>query len=333
MADRVLITGGMGFLGSHLTHRLLQEGHEVWAIDLFEPPFADRLRDFDRFHLVIDTIKNRPVLRKLVDRCDLICHLAAVASPEQYVTKTRKVMDITLLSGLDMVEMVRLTGKMLFFTSTSEIYGRNTRLPFSEDDDRVLGSADIDRWCYSTSKAALEHYIRACHLDGHLDYLTIRVFNCYGPRLRGRVVDAFVDAALTGRALTIHGDGTQTRSFTFVDDLIAAVLKLLRDPATHNRVYNVGNPVEVSVLELARAILSLTGRGEDALRFMPHTQAIGESYEDIPRRVPDISRLSEATGWAPTTALREGLRSMIDYRRSELRRGHFLPRGLPLEVA
>ena len=140
-------------------------------------------------------------------------------------------MDITLRSGLDVVELIRLTGKFLFFTSTSEVYGRNPKVPWSEDDDRVLGSTDIDRWCYSSAKATLEHYIRACHLDEQLNYLNIRVFNCYGPRLRDRVVDRFVDAALRQEPLHIHGDGSHTRCFTYVDDLIDGTLQLLDTPA------------------------------------------------------------------------------------------------------
>ena len=257
--DRVLITGGMGFLGSHLTQRFLDRGCEVWALDLFEAPCAEVFKQYDKYHLIIDTIKNLDTLRKLVDRCDLVCHLAAVACPDQYISKTRKVMDITLRSGLDVVELIRLTGKFLFFTSTSEVYGRNPKVPWKEDDDRVLGSTDIDRWCYSSAKATLEHYIRACHLDEQLNYLNIRVFNCYGPRLRDRVVDRFVDAAIGQEPLHIHGDGSHTRCFTYVDDLIDGTLQLLDTPSAHNRVYNIGNTLETSVLELAQTVNRIAG--------------------------------------------------------------------------
>ena len=316
--ERVLITGGMGFLGTHLSQRLLEMGKEVWALDLFEPPFAKKLREYENFHLVVDTIKNKKTLAKLIDRCDLICHLAAVACPDQYVHQTRKTMDIGLLSGLDVIEMVRMTGKMLFFTSTSEIYGRNPKVPWKEDDDRVLGSTDITRWCYSTSKAVLEHYIRACHLEGQLDYLMIRVFNCYGPRLRGRVLDRFVDACLQGEPLTIHGDGKQTRCFTYVDDLVEGIVRLLNNPETHNQVYNIGNPEETTILDLAQRIAKVAGVSESHFELVPHSKAIGKSYEDIPRRVPDISRIRKAVGWQPTTSLDEGLASMIAYRMQEL---------------
>ncbi len=319
--DRILITGGMGFLGSHLTERLLEMGKEVWALDLFEPPFAERLRDYDRFHMVVDTILNRPTLEKLVDRCDAVFHLAAIACPDQYVHQARKTMDIGLRAGLDVVDLVRLTGKFLFFTSTSEVYGRNPNVPWSEEADRVLGSTEVDRWCYSSSKAALEHYVRACHLDHQLEYLMVRVFNAYGPRLRGRVLDKFVTNALEGQPLTIHGDGQQTRSFTYVDDLIEGFIRLFETPAAHNTVYNVGNPTETSILELAQTISALAGRAPE-LEFVPHVEAIGASYEDIPRRVPDISRIRRAVGWEPSTGLEVGLAQTLSYRAEELGLAH-----------
>jgi len=316
--ERVLITGGMGFLGTHLCERLLQAGREVWALDLFEPPHAKRLREYERFHLVVDTIKNKQTLQKLVDKCDLVCHLAAVACPEQYVNQTRKTIDIGLLSGIDVIEMVRMTGKKLFFTSTSEVYGRNPKVPWSEDDDRVLGSVDVSRWCYSTSKAVLEHYIRACHMEGQLDFLMVRVFNCYGPRLRGRVLDRFIDSSLRGEPMTIHGDGLQTRCFTYVDDLIDGVVRLLSTPSAWNETYNIGNPDETTILELAQHISQATGNTEANIEFVSHEQAIGKSYEDIPRRVPDITRIRRAIGWKPTTDLRTGLAQTIAYRSQEL---------------
>lgn len=319
--DRVLITGGMGFLGSHLSERLLQMGKEVWALDLFEPPFAQRLREYEHFHLVVDTILNRPTLEKLVDRCDTVCHLAAIACPDQYVNQTRKTMDIGMRAGLEVIDLVRLTGKFLFFTSTSEIYGRNPKVPWSENDDRVLGSTEVDRWCYSTSKAALEHYIRACHLDGQLDYLTVRVFNAYGPRLRGRVLDKFVTNAVLGEPMVVHGDGTQTRSFTYVDDLIEGFVRLLEEPSAHNTVYNVGNPTETSILDLAKTISAIAGRSPE-IEFRPHAEDMGTSYEDIQRRVPDISKIERAVGWRPSTGLDVGLAQAIAYRAEELGLAH-----------
>ncbi len=316
--DRVLITGGMGFIGSHLAHRLLEAGREVWVLDLSETPFTRVLRDYDRFHMVVDTIRNRPILQRLVDRVDCVAHLAAVVNPAECARRPRKVMDVTLLAALEIVEMIRWTDKLFLFTSTSEIYGRSEGVPFREDDDRVLGSVDVNRWCYSTSKAAVEHYIKACQLEGQLDYVIGRVFNAYGPRLRHRVVDAFVDAALRGDPLVVHGDGSQTRCFTYIDDVVDAFVRLLDVPEAHNASYNVGDPREVTIRDLAHRVIELTGASPNQIEYENHLEAIGDSYEDIPRRVPAIERIGDAVDWSPRIGLDEGLRRMIEYRRAEL---------------
>ncbi len=318
---KVLITGGMGFVGSHLCERFLQAGKEVWALDLMEPEFAHHLSKYENFHLVIDTIFNKATLAKLVDKCDVICHLAAIACPEQYVNNPKNTMDIGLRSGLDLIDLTRGTGKLLFFTSTSEVYGRNPNVPWSEDDDRVLGGTEVDRWCYSTSKAVLEHYIRACHLAGELDYLNVRVFNAFGPRLHGRVLDKFVDSALAGEPLRVHGDGTQTRCFTYIDDLIDGIVDLLDTPAAYNTVYNIGNPNEVSIRHLAERIVHVT-KSNSVIEYVPHEVDLGQSYEDIPRRVPNVDRIGKAVSWAPRVGLDAGLKRMVAYRERELALTH-----------
>jgi UDP-glucose 4-epimerase len=319
--DKILVTGGVGFLGTHLCERFLKEGKEVWALDLADPPYARELQKYENFHLVVDTIFNKKLLADLVEKCDLICHLAAIASPGQYVTHPKKTMDIGLRAGLELIDLVRGTGKLLFFTSTSEVYGRNPNVPWAEDDDRVLGSTEVDRWCYSSSKAMLEHYIRACHLEGELNYLNIRVFNAYGPRLRGRVLDKFVDAALTGQPLRVHGDGMQTRCFTYVDDLVNGIIDLLDMPSAHNTVYNIGNPHEITIKELAQRIIA-TVNSNSVIEYIPHVEDLGESYEDIPRRVPNISRINKAVGWNPTIDLDIGLASTMAYRAEECQTTH-----------
>lgn len=321
---RFLVTGGMGFVGSHLCEGLLARGYEVCAIDLFAPPFARKLQGNDRFRLVVDSIMNREVLQRLVDDADVVCHLAAIASPEEYVVGPRRVMDITLLAALDLIGMMRGTGKKLFFTSTSEIYGKNLALPFKEDDDRVLGSTEVNRWCYSTSKSALEHYVKACHQAGELDYQIVRLFNVYGPRLTGRVVNRFVDAALTGNPLIVHGNGSQTRCFTWVGDATDAFIRLMEAEQAWNNTYNVGTDVETSILDLAKLTMRLMALPRERLRFVTHESAIGASYEDIGRRVPDPERIWRTIGWRAQTPLADGLKMMLDARRRELAAGEVL---------
>lgn len=304
------ITGAMGFVGFHLSKYLLERGKVVYGLDLGAK--RPELLDYNNFHFIADTLKNEKILPPLVDKADVICHLAGIASPDQYVTQPRKVIDITASSGLSLLDLCRFKDKLVFFTSTSEIYGKNSKIPFKEDDDRVLGSTKTKRWCYSTSKALVEHYLDALAHDGSLDYITVRLFNVYGPHLSGRVVDKFLSDALAGQNLIVHGDGSQTRSFTYVDDVIDAFYQLLNNAACRQNVFNVGNPVEDSIIKLAETVQSKCNPSI-GIDFKPHASCYGSSYEDIPRRVPDISKIQAATGWSPSTKLDEGLRKMYQF--------------------
>lgn len=305
--QKYLITGAMGFIGSHLAEALLESGKTVYGLDLH--PKYKHLLEYENFIFVHDTIKNYELLHTLVDQVDCVCHLAGIAEPQQYVDWPRKVMDITAVAGIELVEMCRLKNKLFFFTSTSEIYGKNTQIPFKETDDRVLGATTTPRWCYSTSKAIIEHYLDACGRSKELEYVTVRLFNVYGPRLEGRVVSRFLEQALKGDTLTVHGDGGQTRAFTYIDDVIDGFLKLIHDPSCYNNVFNIGNPVETSVKELAEVIQS-TCAPDCAIEYEPHSGFYGEGYEDVGRRVPDITKIREFIGWEPTTSLEDGVKNM-----------------------
>ncbi len=304
----VLVTGAMGFVGSHWCEHLLQRGERVWGIDLSAQ--YPHLQDYRNFTFVRDTIKDYNLLQKLVNRADMVYHFAGIAEPEQYVTAPRKVIDITANVGMRLIEMCRFSDKLLFLTSTSEVYGKNAQIPFSEDDDRILGSTRTKRWCYSTSKALLEHYLEACAFEKELDFITVRLFNIYGPRLHGRVVSRFIRNALRGEPLTVHGDGQQSRCFTYIDDMIQAFQALVDTPECRNEVFNVGYPVEYSIKEMAEIIIDETG-GKSGIEYTPHREAFGLSYEDIPRRVPNISKIKRFTSWEPKISLREGIRRMI----------------------
>jgi len=322
--DTFLITGAMGFVGSHLAEALLRRGKTVWGIDLAEPEYRDELLSYRNFHFVLDTIKNEEALVKLIDKADCVCHLAAIANPATYVENPHKVMDITMQMGVRVAELAQLREKLFFYTSTSEVYGRNPKVPWAESDDRILGATTINRWCYATAKAAVEHFILASHQRGYLDFLIVRLFNVYGPRLRGRVVYQFIQRALQGKPMLVHGDGNQTRCFTFIDDAIDAFIRLLETPATFNRIYNIGSTAEHSLKQLAQVVQKTADNHVDIV-FEPHAASYGESYEDIPRRVPDVQRIKEAIGWEAATSLEEGVKRNYVYEKElyhrELQKG------------
>jgi len=308
--QKYLITGAMGFVGSHWCEHLLKKGKLVYGFDL--APHFPELMGYNNFIYIHDTIKNYRILEKAVEQVDCVCHLAGIATPEQYVSSPRKVIDITAVAGIELIEMCRLSGKLFFFTSTSEIYGKNTKVPFKEDADRLLGTTTTKRWCYSTSKALLEHYLDACAHTKELNNIIVRLFNVYGPRLRGRVVTNFLKNALFGENITIHGNGKQTRSFTYIDDVIEAFDLLIDNPNCYNQIFNVGNSTETSITELAEIIKNV-GNFPSKIQYMPHSQCYGKSYEDITRRVPDVSKLQKYTGWSPRTSLEEGIAKTIEY--------------------
>lgn len=309
--EKFLVTGCMGFIGSHWCEYLLKNGKIVTGIDL-GPMDSKHLLEYDNFTFIEDTIKNYDILQRVIDRVDCVCHFAGIAEPSQYVKSPRKVIDITAVAGIKIIEMCRLTGKLFFFTSTSEVYGKNNKIPFSEDDDRVLGATSTKRWCYSTSKAILEHYLDACACSKELNHVTVRLFNVYGPRLRGRVVTKFIDRFLKNEDIIIHGDGQQTRSFTYVDDVIDAFDSLIVNPECYNQIYNIGTNVETSIIELAGAIKKI-GNFDSKICYVSHKDCYGESFEDIYRRVPDISKITKYTGWEPKTSLYEGLGKTVEY--------------------
>jgi len=311
---KILVTGALGFVGYHLSLALLKKGYQVWGLDIVDPIRADALMSHENFHLVVESIVNKEVVQSLINRVDMVCHLAAVVDPGQCVTSPHNVINVTLTCAIDIVEMLRYSGKPVFFTSTSEIYGKNPKVPWKEDDDRVIGSTDINRWCYTTSKSAVEHLIKASHFHRELDYIIVRLFNIYGPRMKGRVVNRFVDSALFGDDIMVHGDGQQQRCYTYIDDCIDAFVKLIETPSAYNNTYNVGTTKEHTVLELAEVVKEIS-RSKSAIKFIQHKEVYGKSYEDIPRRVADVSRIEEAIQWKATTSLEKGLASMIDYQR------------------
>ncbi|HKN01409.1 MAG TPA: NAD-dependent epimerase/dehydratase family protein [Candidatus Binataceae bacterium] len=317
---RVLITGGAGFLGSHLSDAFMARGDEVFVLDTGSIAKVRHLLNSPRFHYVHDSIFNAEIIDSLVAKADLVCHLAAVVGVEHYVGDPYETLNVNVNGTQNILKAAYKYGKRLVFSSTSEVYGRNPKVPWREDDDRVLGATTIDRWCYSTSKAVGEHFCLAYHKLG-LPVTVVRYFNIYGPRLDkidvGRLFTIFMGQLLRGVDLTVIGDGKQTRCFTYVTDAVAATIAAGLKPAAEGQVVNIGVDVETSVLEFAQLMLELYGPTKSKIKFVAQEEVYGNSYEDIPRRVPDNRKMKTLLGVDPKISLREGVKLSMDWFRSE----------------
>lgn len=315
---RFLITGGAGFLGSHLSDALLAQGHEVTILDAATDLKVRHQLANPKFRYVRDSILNREILEGLIGWSDVVYHLAAVVGVEHYVGDPYQVLNVNVNGTQAVLQVAFKAHKKVVFSSTSEVYGKSSEVPFKEDGDRVLGSTRIDRWCYSTSKAVGEHFCFAFHKLG-LPVVVVRYFNVYGPRLDqmdvGRVVTIFLGQVLRGEPVTVIGDGEQTRSFTYVEDAIRATVAAGLKEEAVGEIVNIGSDEEVSIKELALAMIRLAG-SRSSLTFVPQESVYGKSYEDIPRRVPDTRRMREILGVVPQIKLDEGLKRTIDWFRS-----------------
>ena len=316
---RVLITGGAGFVGSHLSEGFLARGDEVVALDTGSQAKVRHLLGHPNFHLVVDSVMNAELLDGLAAKADLIYHLAGVVGVEHYVADPYHVLNVNVNGTQHVLRAAYKHGRRLVFSSTSEVYGRNPDVPWSEDADRVLGSTSIDRWCYSTSKAASEHFCLAYRRLG-LPVTILRYFNVYGPRLDrldvGRVITIFLGQLLRGEPLTVIGDGTQTRCFTYIDDAIRATIAAGLVREAEGQVLNVGTNQETSIRRLAEVMIELGG-GRSTVRFVPQERIYAEGYEDVPRRVPDVTRMHRLLGVRARTSLEEGLARTIAWFRGE----------------
>ena len=306
----VLITGGGGFVGSHLCEAFLKRGDKVTCLDMGSRRKVEHIMDHANFRYVHDSVLNTAMVDTLVGRADLVYHLAAVVGVEHYVGDPYNVLNVNVNGTQEVLQAAYRHDTKVVFSSTSEVYGRNPKIPWREDDDRVLGSTAIDRWCYSTSKAVGEHF---CHAFGRmgLPVVITRYFNAYGPRLdaldRGRVLTIFIGQILSGRPITVVGDGSQTRCFTYIDDVIAATMAAgLKDEAVGG-IFNIGTDRETPIKDLAETLVKVSGADTEIV-YVPQEDVYGKSYEDIQRRVPDITRMREILGVSPDTSLEDGLR-------------------------
>jgi UDP-glucose 4-epimerase len=317
---KVLITGGAGFVGSHLAEAFLARGDYVIALDTGSQAKVRHLAGSPRFRLVVDSVMNPDILDGLAAQTDVIYHLAGVVGVEHYVGDPYHVMNINVNGTQNVLRAAHKHGRRVVFSSTSEVYGRNPNVPWNEEADRVLGPTTIDRWCYSTSKAAAEHFCLAYRRLG-LPVTILRYFNVYGPRLDrldvGRVITIFLGQLLRGEPLTVIGDGRQTRCFTWIDDAVRATVAAGVVSAAEGQVINVGTDQETSIRALAEALIE-QGGGRSEIRYVPQETIYGDSYQDVPRRVPDVTRMHKILGVQATTSLAEGLARTIAWFRKDV---------------
>ena len=315
---KVLITGGAGFIGSHLTDALLAQGDEVTILDVASDQKVRHHLGNPRFRYVRDSVLNSAILEGLIPWCDLVYHFAAVVGVEHYVADPYQVLNVNVNGTQTVLNVAFKSRKKVIFSSTSEVYGRSLKSPFSEDGERVLGSTRIDRWCYSTSKAVGEHFCFAYHKLG-LPVILLRYFNIYGPRLdqmdMGRVITIFLGQLMRGAPVTVIGSGEQTRCFTYVDDAIRATVAAGVTDEAVGRVINVGSNEEVTIRELAELMIRLSG-STSTLKFVTEKSVYGPSYEDIPRRVPDVRLMEELLHERAEISLNEGLRRTLAWFRN-----------------
>jgi nucleoside-diphosphate-sugar epimerase len=319
---KALITGGAGFIGSHLAELLLAEGWEVWSLDDLSTGSlvnVERLRDNPRHHLVVDSVLSPAVVNELVHKCDVVYHLAAAVGVRLIVERPVHTI-VTNLEGTEIVlDHCSRFGKRVLVASTSEVYGDpRTEEPFVEDDRRVYGPTTQKRWLYADSKAMDEYLALAYHQERDLDCVIVRLFNTVGPRQSaqyGMVIPRFVQAAVAGAPLEIHGDGSQTRTFCHVQDTIRALKGLVERRETNGGIYNVGSPERISVIELAHKVLGTTG-SDSELVYVPYDRVYGLGIEDTLHRVPSIAKIGDAIGWSPTRTLDDILADVIAFERA-----------------
>jgi len=318
---RVLLTGGAGFVGSHLAELLLGQGHAVSVIDDLSTGAMDNiahLKGRPGFDYVIDTIMNEPLTAELIDRADVVCHLAAAVGVKLIVEAPVRTIETNVHGTEVILKHASKKGKLVVIFSTSEVYGKSTAVPFHEDADLVMGPTFKHRWAYACSKAIDEFLALAYHRERHLPVIVVRLFNTVGPRQTGRygmVIPTFVRQALAGRPITVYGDGQQTRSFTYVGDVVGALARLVAAPGALGQVFNIGNIEEISILALAQRIKAMTGSRSDIV-LIPYEEAYEEGFEDMPRRVPSLAKIHALIGYEPTVQLNEILERVIAHRRA-----------------
>ena len=315
---RALITGGAGFIGSHLSETLLDQGHEVLILDNLSTGSIENiahLKGRDRFEYFIDSVDNEPLLAELIDRSDVVFHFAAAVGVKLIVEQPVHTIETNVHGTEVVLKHANKKKKLVVIASTSEVYGKSNDVPFREDSDLVMGPTPKHRWAYACSKAIDEFLALAYWKERKLPVIIVRFFNTVGPRQTGRygmVIPNFVRQALAGEPITVFGDGKQSRAFTHVTDVVGALIKLVNEPKAIGQVINVGNTQEISIEQLAARVRDLAG-SKSEIRYIPYDQAYESGFEDMPRRVPDLSRVTALVGYQPHYSLDDILVQVIDY--------------------
>jgi UDP-glucose 4-epimerase len=317
---KALLTGGAGFVGSHLAERLLALGHEVIVLDNLSTGSIDNIEHLKAqkaFSYVIDSVTNEPLLAELIDRSDVVYHLAAAVGVKLIVEQPVHTIETNVHGTEVVLKHANKKKKLVFILSTSEVYGKSTDVPFREAADLVLGPTLKHRWAYACSKMIDEFLALAYWKEKKLPVIVVRLFNTVGPRQTGQygmVLPTFVRQALAGHPITVFGDGTQSRSFTYVGDVVEALIALASEPQAVGQVYNIGNTDEISIKDLAERVKTMT-RSSSPIQFIPYDQAYEAGFEDMPRRVPELAKLRDLIGYEPKVRLEEIIRRVIEYAR------------------
>jgi UDP-glucose 4-epimerase len=318
ISETYLITGGAGFIGSHLCDELLAAGHRVLVIDNLSTGSKENIAAHfgnPNFEFHLDCVSNEPLMHKLMEQVDYVFHLAAVVGVQRVVESPLRTIE-TGAQGMRVV--LALADKLhvrVLFTSTSEVYGKSEKLPFAEDDDMIFGATNVGRWSYACGKALDEYHALAYHREHHLRVVVVRLFNTVGPRQSGKygmVVPRFVTSALENRPITVYGDGSHRRCFGYVKDVTWALRKLIKREDCYGRVFNIGSSRHVSVLELANTIKEQLGSSSDVV-FVPFESVFGPGFEETVERRPDCTRIRDAIGFEPQTSLEEMIDSVAKF--------------------
>jgi len=313
-----LITGGAGFIGSHLAERLLEDGHEVMVLDNLSTGSIDNiahLKSAPGFSYAIDSVTNEPLLAEMIDRSDVVFHLAAAVGVKLIVEQPVHTLETNVHGTEVVLKHANKKKKLVFIASTSEVYGKSVDVPFREEADLVLGPTAKHRWAYACSKLIDEFLALAYWKERKLPVVIVRLFNTVGPRQTGQygmVLPTFVRQALASQPITVFGDGTQSRSFTYVGDVVDALVRLAGEPRAVGDVFNIGSTSEVTIQDLAERVKKMT-KSASVIVNVPYDVAYEAGFEDMPRRVPDITKIQSLVGFAPKLGLEDIIRSVVEH--------------------